>query len=210
MSLEYKVDSLDAVDESLKGLYEQGENGFTLKVNGLEDTSGLKSALVKERDLNKSNKTRLKELEDAKIAAETMTMEEKGKFKELYESQQTKTLESQKDYSTLQARIAQANGNSIVKDLALSMTTNVNEIEIISRFASDMLTYEGEEAKFNKPLEEIKTGLSRFVLSKAGGGNDRGNNNNSGNKDPQQMSESERLKLYRENPTEFNRLFKGK
>lgn len=49
MALKLTVDSLDAVDEPLRGLYEETDGKFRLKVDGVEDTSGLRSALEKER-----------------------------------------------------------------------------------------------------------------------------------------------------------------
>lgn len=47
--LKLTVDSLDAVDEPLRALYEEAEGKFRLKVDGIEDTGGLKTALQKER-----------------------------------------------------------------------------------------------------------------------------------------------------------------
>ncbi len=58
--LKLNVDSLDAVDEPLRALYEPDGDKFKLKVEGVEDTSGLKSALSAERkraaDLEKQAK----------------------------------------------------------------------------------------------------------------------------------------------------------
>lgn len=47
--LKMTVDSLDAVDEPLRALYEQDGEKFKLKVEGIEPVDGLKSALDKER-----------------------------------------------------------------------------------------------------------------------------------------------------------------
>jgi hypothetical protein len=46
--IEYKLDSLESIDESLQGLYEQTDTGYQLKVTGIpepekEDLSGLKN-----------------------------------------------------------------------------------------------------------------------------------------------------------------------
>lgn len=49
LMLKLTVDSLEAVDEGLRDFYEERDGKFALKVEGLEDTSGLKSALEKER-----------------------------------------------------------------------------------------------------------------------------------------------------------------
>lgn len=47
--LELTLDKLDDVPESMRGLYAEQDGKFRLKVKGVEDTSGLKSALEKER-----------------------------------------------------------------------------------------------------------------------------------------------------------------
>lgn len=58
MPLPIKVEKLEVIPEAHRSLYKPGEGGvgFVLEVEGLEDTSGLKSALKAERDANKANK----------------------------------------------------------------------------------------------------------------------------------------------------------
>ena len=48
-ALKLTVDSLDGLDDSIKGLYVEREGKFHLPVDGIEDTTGLKTALQKER-----------------------------------------------------------------------------------------------------------------------------------------------------------------
>lgn len=179
--LKYQLDSLDGIDEGLRSFYEQGENGFKLKVDGLEDTSGLKSALEKERQEKKEAKSKLSELEKLRDEAEKKALEEQGKYKELTEKERNERLQVQKDLNDLKNRIATAKRDAMVKDFALSMTTDKDEIDIISRFATDYINIEGEEVSFNKPIDAVKSELSRFVRSKASGTNDGGNNNGGGN-----------------------------
>lgn len=49
MALKLTVDSLDGLDDAQKAFYVEKDGRFTLDVDGMEDTSGLKSALEKER-----------------------------------------------------------------------------------------------------------------------------------------------------------------
>lgn len=49
MALQFVVDSLDAVPETLRDMYQQDGDKFRLQVDGYEDPAGLKSALEKER-----------------------------------------------------------------------------------------------------------------------------------------------------------------
>lgn len=59
MKLKLVVDSLDGMEEAHKSLYEKGEDGkYHLSVDGVEDVSGLKSALQKERDAVKELKSK--------------------------------------------------------------------------------------------------------------------------------------------------------
>ena len=204
------VDSLDGVDEEIHGLYEKGEKGYKLKVDGVEDVGGLKSALEKERLANKDAKTQLSELQKRRDEADKKTLEEQGKYKDLSERERNEKIEAQKKYTDLEKEIADSRRDVMVRDLALNMTTDKDEIDIISRFATDYVDIEGKEASFNKPIDELKAELSRFVRSKANDTNDKGNNSGGGEKDPRKMSEAERVKLFNDNPAEFNRIFKGK
>lgn len=57
MTLKLTVDALDGVDEKFRDLYAKADDGkFRLKVDGIEDTRGLKSALEKEREAAKEAK----------------------------------------------------------------------------------------------------------------------------------------------------------
>lgn len=51
MSLKFKITKAEweGLDEGIKGLYEEKDGEYALGVEGIEDTSGLKSALAKER-----------------------------------------------------------------------------------------------------------------------------------------------------------------
>ena len=49
LKLKLTADEHKGLDEGIKGLYEEKDGFFVLSVDGIEDTSGLKSALEKER-----------------------------------------------------------------------------------------------------------------------------------------------------------------
>ena len=98
MSLKLKLtaDEHNSLDEGLKGLYEEKDGVFVLGVDGIEDTSGLKSALEKERkrarDLEKAAKAyegvgmtpeEIAELVKAREEAEKSSLEKKGEWEKL-------------------------------------------------------------------------------------------------------------------------------
>lgn len=192
MALELNIDSLEGLDESLHGLYVKGDSGYTLDVTGVEDVKGLKTALGSEREANKTAKQKLKELEDEKEEAQRKILEEQGKYKELTEKEKADRLLAQKELGDLKTKIANQKRDAMVKDLALGMTTDKDEVDIISRFALDYTAVEGDEVTFNKPLEEVKAELSRFVKSKASGGDDGGNNRGKGDDAPKTFKEKQK------------------
>ena len=61
--LDLTVDSLDAVPEPLRALYAEQDGKFRLKVKGVEDTGGLKSALEKERQAKRDLEKKVKRWE---------------------------------------------------------------------------------------------------------------------------------------------------
>lgn len=63
-ALPLTVEKLDAVPEAQRSLYVEKDGKFHLDVDGLEDTTGLKTALQKERDAAKEAKRLAKEIEE--------------------------------------------------------------------------------------------------------------------------------------------------
>ena len=60
MTLKLTVDTLDSVDEAVRGLYVEKDGKFTLNVEGVEDVSSLKNSL---RDANREAENRRKQLD---------------------------------------------------------------------------------------------------------------------------------------------------
>ena len=85
MALKLIVDSLDGLDEGTKCLYAEKDGKYRLDVEGIEDTSGLKSALEKERtarrELEKRAKAALSE-DDMEEYARLKAEADKGKDKD--------------------------------------------------------------------------------------------------------------------------------
>ena len=77
MAIEYKLESLEEVDEALHGLYEQTDTGYQLKVSGIpepekEDLSGLKN---KVEELLREKKQAAAKAREAAEAAEAARLE---------------------------------------------------------------------------------------------------------------------------------------
>ena len=189
MALKLMVENLEGIDAAFHSLYEKSDEGFRLSVDGLDDASGLKKALQSERESNKEAKNKLTELERLRDEAERKAMEENGRFKELSERERTDKLQAQSKYEELQKKVAEKTRDIMVRDLAQSMTSDTVELDIIVRFSADYVSIEGEEVKFSKPIEEIKTEMAKFVRSKANGTNDSGNTKGNGDTTPKTFKE---------------------
>lgn len=61
--LKLKLDTLEGVDENLHDFYEKTDDGYQLKVDGLEDTGALKRAKDREKQAAKEAKERAEQLE---------------------------------------------------------------------------------------------------------------------------------------------------
>ncbi len=196
--LKLQVESLEGIDTALHGFYDKTESGYKLKVDGLEDTSGLKTALQKEREFNKEAKERQKALEAEREESERKRLEAEGNFKLLSEKDREERLKSEQSFNELQKEVATSKRDSMLQKLAASLTSDALEQEIIARFAQDFVKIEGKEVSYTKDLEDLKKDLAKFVRSKATGTNDKGNDKTGGNtKPPQTFKEKQKALLQR-------------
>lgn len=78
--LKLKLDTLEGVDENLHDFYEKTDDGYQLKVDGIEDTGALKRAKDREKQAAKEAKERAESLEAelAEIRKEISDSKHKG------------------------------------------------------------------------------------------------------------------------------------
>jgi len=102
MALKLKItaEEFGKLDESIQGLYEDKDGEYILSVDGIEDNSGLKSALEKERK-------RARELEKTVRAYEGvgMTPEEIAELVKAREEAEKASLEKKGEWETLKAQM---------------------------------------------------------------------------------------------------------
>ena len=82
MELSYVVDSLDGVDEGMRGLYAEKDGKFELKVKGLNDAFVPKSDFVRERESRRAAEERAKKAlsdDDLKEFESLKTLADKGR-----------------------------------------------------------------------------------------------------------------------------------
>lgn len=110
MSLKMVVENIEDVAEGARELYQQQDDGtFRLLVDGVEDTTGLKSALEKERKARREFERRAAQLKDVdpdeyqRLKAEAeerenQKLKEEGKFEELRKKWAEDKAKQQQEY----------------------------------------------------------------------------------------------------------------
>jgi len=119
MALDYKIGSVEGLDEPIAALYEKSDDGYVLSVAGLpesEDPIKLKETLVKVREERKQEErskralrdqyeSQLKEMKSNLSKFDNVDPEEYETLKALKEEQILKEAEAKKDWEALQKQL---------------------------------------------------------------------------------------------------------
>lgn len=180
MKLKLIVDSLDGIDEAHKGLYEKGEDGkYHLSVEGVEDVSGLKSALQKERDAVKELKAKyakydgidptkaqealekLREIEEKERLIREKELIDKGELEKVIENR-TKLM--QQDHNEQIKKLTERAENA---EKGLEATKMQLATAVIERGIADAVGEVGQARK-GAMIDIIQRGRSTWTLDDNG------------------------------------------
>jgi hypothetical protein len=152
MGLQYAVEDISELDESVQSLYEQDGDQYILRVEGIpqpEDTSGLKSKVQQLMDEAKEAKRKAKELEAQKQQQEMETAQEKGEFKNLWEQAQSKLAEKDKELQEFTGKIQQKDINIASAQIGSQLAkTDAKRAEVLADYASRYARHDGEKVQF--------------------------------------------------------------
>jgi hypothetical protein len=144
MTIQYKVseESFDTLDDSVKGLYSQGEDGYTLNVDGVpkEDVSGLKRKID---ELLTEKKTVQQKAIEAEEAARLETAEKLRKandFEQLYNSSESERQKAADELATLKANLQQQQVEGQASKVAASLTKDAARANLLSQQISSRLS----------------------------------------------------------------------
>ena len=144
MTIQYKVseESFDTLDDSVKGLYSQGEDGYTLNVDGVpkEDVSGLKRKID---ELLTEKKTVQQKAIEAEEAARLETAEKLRKandFEQLYNSSESERQKAADELATLKAYLQQQQVEGQASKVAASLTKDTARANLLSQQISSRLS----------------------------------------------------------------------
>lgn len=203
MSLKYEIDTTEGLDASVAGLYDKTESGkFRLKVEGIEDTSGLKRKVEELLAEKKSQQQKAAEAEAAAARAAEESARKSGDVDALDKSWQKKHAETlaAKDAElgnmrgTLNRLLVDNVAVQLANDLALPGSAALLMPHIKSRLEVDISSGEpktiviGQDGKRSAlTIDELKAEFASnpafapvLAGSKATGGGANGSNGKGG------------------------------
>ena len=231
---QFKVESLEGVDEKFHELYEQKDGAYFLKVSGVvpeSDIDGLKAsrdALLAEK---KEQQRLAQEAEAEKLRIEREALEEaarqKGDWQALEDSYKAKLAEKENEFSSQAETLRKQVYKLTVGDQALKLASEISKshaIGIMTPFIEQRLTLdENNNVRVldlqGKPsamtIDDLKQEFKANAMfqdivvanNSSGGGATGGGNGGGAAKNPKEMTEQERIDLYNRDPVLFKQLF---
>lgn len=129
MSLQYRIKSLEGLDEAVKPLYQKTEAGdFTLMVEGVEpveDIAGLKSALEKEREARRQANERAQAADEAARKAAEERARKEGDVTALEKSWSDKLQGLETKWKDEKESLIGVIRNNVVHATAVDMATKL-------------------------------------------------------------------------------------
>lgn len=157
MSLKYEIDSVDGLDENISSLYDKTESGkYRLKVEGIEDTSGLKRKVDELLAEKKSAAQKAREAEESARQAVEEAARKSGDVEALDKSW------SKKHADTLAAKDAELSG--------LRGTLNTLLVDNVATQMANDLAVKGSAALLMPHIKgrlsvEIRDGQPKTVVT---------------------------------------------
>lgn len=200
--LKLELDTIEGLEDGVKGLYEEKDGKFRLKVDGLPDVSGLKKKLDELMDESKAAKRKAKEIEEAAERERAEALAKSGDVESLRKSYDEKFGKTKTEYETqiqnyqqqLQRLTVGQTATTLAADLAIPGSAPVLLPHIQARLSMEIrdgqpvtvvMSADGKPSAMT--IEELKTELSAnpafapiIAASKAAGGGASGGGNGGG------------------------------
>jgi len=144
MTIQYKVseESFDTLDDSVKGLYSQGEDGYTLNVDGVpkEDVSGLKRKIDELLTEKKTVQQKAMEAEELARQETAEKLRKANDFEQLYNSSESERQKAADELATLKANLQQQQVEGQAGRVAASLTKDTARANLLSQQISSRLS----------------------------------------------------------------------
>jgi len=218
--IKYNVsaDEFDTLEDSQKGLYSQGENGYTLNVEGVpkEDVSGLKRKIDELLTEKKSVQQKANEADEQAKAELAAKLKNANDYEQLYNSSESERQKASEELATLKANLQQQQVASQASTVASKLTKDTARAKLLSaQIESRLSLVDGEvrvlDANGNltvSSVEELTASIKAeypFLVdgSQAAGGGATGGNSGAGDAktvsraDFDNLGQAERSKFFK-------------
>lgn len=232
--MKYRIDqtAFDALSEDMKALYKKQDDGsYQLQVEGMEDTGALKRAKDHEKAKRQEAETKARDLE-ARVAELEAASDDKNKQKgdvdALNKSWEAKLAKREKELNDKVAARDQQLTGLLVDNEALALATEISTSpslilphirqrfkveEVDGKLTVRILDKDGQvSASTQKDLKEEFVANPDFaaiiVGSRASGSGAQGGQRGGGAKAFHEMTEAEKVALYKQSPERYETLKK--
>jgi len=181
-----------------------------------EEVTGLKTKVDELLGESKSAKQKARELEELQRKAEEDGLKQKEEFKTLYEREQKAKQELAEKYETFAQRVQQKEIETAALSVASELTRDTKRAELLreqvaryARYTEDGVKFEmgGVEVDKAKVVAHIEENYPFLIDgSGASGGGATGGKSGGAAKNLADMSEGERVALYKKDPDAYRRL----
>ena len=217
MALDFEIDSIDGVDESLKSLYKEHKGKFRLDVTGIDPADELRRTVTNVKRERDEAKEKARILEDQRAAAEEERLREKSEFKELYEREKSAAQKLKEEWEAEKLATKKEKISNAALQIGAELGDQESSIKLLTREAKDYIEIENGVVKYLIGGVEVTKEVLVDTLAKqypqlckgsgASGGGAAGGKNGGAAKKPEEYSEAERMQLYRNEPAKFKELF---
>jgi len=151
MALQFEVDSLEGLDESLQALYTEHEGKYRLAVDGIDPADELKEALRKEREERAAAKKRLQEYETEAERRERDRLEKQQEWEQLSKTERERAEKLERELSETREAIAKEKVGATAQSVVSQLTRDVARAELLKKEAVNYITHTPEGIKINGP-----------------------------------------------------------
>lgn len=223
-------EAYDALSDAVKALYKQQGDTYILELEDYEDPAELRRARDREKQEAATAKAEATRLATELEAEKGKKARANGDIDALENSWKAKVTTVEQDRDT---KLAKKNGwikNTLIDNVAIQIANELAadsngaavllphiKMRLTADFDADepitrVLDKDGKPSAFSvtdlkKEFAEAPIFAAIVKGSKANGAGGAGNHGSGAAKKPSEMSDADRIKLHKENPAEFNRLF---
>jgi len=144
MTIKYSVstEEFGTLDDSQQGLYSQGEDGYTLNVEGVprEDVSGLKRKIDELLTEKKTVQQKASEAEELAKVQAADKMRKANDFEQLYNSSESERQKASEELATLKANLQKQQIAGQAGQVASELTKDVARAKLLTEQISSRLS----------------------------------------------------------------------